>query len=55
MCFEPGFVINPMRRAVQAVALHEKNTTLAELMGMRMAHTIGCKSPAAAMLTPTTL
>ena len=44
-----------MRRAVQVVAPQEKNTTLAELMGIKIAQTIGCNNPAAAMLTPATL
>jgi hypothetical protein len=44
--------IKPARRAIQEVAVQEKNTTLAELTGIRTAQTIGCRRPAAAMQTP---
>ena len=45
----------PARRPHQPVARQAKATTEIELSGMRMAQTIGAKSPAAAMEIPTTL
>lgn len=48
-------LVAKVRRAAQAVAPHAKATTEIELMGIRMAQTMGASRPLAAMLTPTTL
>ncbi len=52
---EKGLGQQTARRAAHVAAPQEKKTTVAELIGIKIAHTIGCNQPAAAMLTPTRL